>query len=100
MKVGFHPAASEELQAAAADYERFREGLGARLIYEVESMCGVLAEHPSYGRRVDGIHRQAPLRRFPFLLVYRHDAAAVLVVAVAHKRRRPRYWQSRVSGRR
>lgn len=96
MKVGFHPSAGEELRAAAAHYERLRDGLGARLVLEVESMCQVLAKHPAYGRKLDDVHRQSPLRSFPFVLVYRVGDAGLGVIAVAHKRRRPRYWASRV----
>jgi plasmid stabilization system protein ParE len=39
--------------------------------------------------------RRYLLRRFPFSVVYRVEARRILIVAVAHARRRPGYWQSR-----
>lgn len=36
--------------------------------------------------------RQAQLRRFPYLLVFRLLGEAIEVIAVAHAHRAPRYW--------
>jgi hypothetical protein len=36
-----------------------------------------------------------PLQRFSFNLVYRNFRGEAVVVAVAHKRRRPGYWRGR-----
>lgn len=33
--------------------------------------------------------------RFPFNLVYRIDGEAIVVIAVSHQRRLPRYWEDR-----
>lgn len=35
------------------------------------------------------------LRRFPYTVHYEFNASAVTVLAVAHQRRRPRYWDER-----
>ena len=37
------------------------------------------------------IHR-AGLKRFPFHVIYRVMPAQIIVLAVAHQRRRPAYW--------
>ena len=37
------------------------------------------------------------MRRFPYLIVYRVTASAIQVVAVAHARRRPGYWKTRLA---
>lgn len=99
MKVEFFPAAEQELLEAADQYERQLQGLGTDFVAEVERVAGVLTELHSLGEKLDGIHRRLPLRRFPFALIYRRDADAVRVVAVAHRRRRPRYWRPRVQER-
>jgi hypothetical protein len=36
------------------------------------------------------------LQRFPFSVVYLDDADLVIIVAVAHRKRRPGYWKERV----
>ena len=95
MAVEFHSAAEQELDAAAAFYERRREGLGQGLLSEVEDVCALISEYVAIGRTVDQIHRSVPLRRFPFVVFYRVIGVRVQVVAVAHKRKRPGYWRSR-----
>jgi plasmid stabilization system protein ParE len=42
----------------------------------------------------DGICRYV-LRHFPYTIHYEYDARTVTVLAVAHQRRRPGYWQER-----
>lgn len=39
--------------------------------------------------------RRFLMRRFPFSVVYRLEPDAVIVIAVAHARRRPGYWRKR-----
>jgi plasmid stabilization system protein ParE len=93
--VEFHPAAEQELDAATAFYEQRREGLGQGLLDEVQDVCLLISEYAAIGRRVDGVHRSVPLRRFPFVVFYRVDESLIRVIAVAHKRKRPGYWRLR-----
>ncbi|MGH8286941.1 MAG: type II toxin-antitoxin system RelE/ParE family toxin [Steroidobacteraceae bacterium] len=88
MKVEFLPAADRELRAAAVYYERRIRGL--------ERVCALLSDRSALGSRLDALHRRIPLRRFPFALIYRVDAEALRIVAVADRRRRPGYWDKRV----
>jgi len=39
--------------------------------------------------------RRILLRRFPYQIVYRLKPDGIVVVAVAHLKRRPGYWKSR-----
>ena len=95
MKVEFHAAADSELRAAANYYESRVPGLGDEFLTEVEAACSRLAELQAVGPRLDAEHRRLGLRRFPFGLIYRTTSAAVQIVAVAHRRRRPGYWRRR-----
>jgi toxin ParE1/3/4 len=70
-----------------------------RFILEVERLSAILIELPSLGEKLDSIHRRLPLRRFPYVLIFRRDEGIIRVVAVAHRRRRPRYWKPRVQDR-
>jgi plasmid stabilization system protein ParE len=99
MRIEFFPAAADELTEAADRYEADLRGLGHEFMLEVERVIGVLIELPSLGEKLDEIHRRIPLRRFPYGLIFRHDANVIRVVAVAHRRRRPRYWAPRVHDR-
>jgi plasmid stabilization system protein ParE len=99
MKVEFFPAAQDELIEAAAAYEADMLGLGEQFVLEVERVVAVLEELPALGEKLDEIHRRIPLRRFPYALIFRRDGDVIRVVAVAHRRRRPRYWAPRVHDR-
>ena len=95
--VGFHPAARVELLDAAAYYEARAAGLGAQFVDEAERVVATLAGSPGLGAPVLGHDalRRWPLRRFPYYVLYRIDAPALLILAVAHERRRPGYWGER-----
>lgn len=99
MKVEFFPAAANELAEAVDLYESDVRGLGRELMLEVQRVIAVLIELPALGEKLDEIHRRIPLRRFPYALIFRHDATVIRVVSVAHRRRRPRYWAPRVHDR-
>lgn len=99
MKVDFFPAAEQELFEAANGYERKLPGLGEAFILEVERVTAVLMELSSLGEKLDEVHRRIPLRRFPYGLIFRCDGETLHVVAVAHRRRRPRYWTPRIQDR-
>lgn len=42
---------------------------------------------------VDRVHQECPVKRFPFRIIFRNVERQLLVVAIAHGKRRPRYWQ-------
>jgi hypothetical protein len=45
--------------------------------------------------RYDDAHRFALLSRFPYSLVYQALPDGVLIIALAHSRRKAGYWQGR-----
>lgn len=99
MKLEFFPAAEQELLEAAKEYEAHLAGLGSDFLLEIERLASVLLELPSLGEKLDPIHRRVPLRRFPYALIFRRNDDIIRIVAVAHRRRRPRYWRPRVQDR-
>jgi plasmid stabilization system protein ParE len=56
-----------------------------------------VAQNPEAGRPLsaDGRTRRVLVSRFPYQLVYRLRPGEVVVVAVAHMKRRPGYWRDR-----
>jgi len=91
-------AAREEAEAAARWYEDRRAGLGADFVAEIEGAVDAVLQAPStFGVVMDEPRvRRVLLLRFPFAVVFVQREAEVVVVAVAHLRRRPAYWRSRV----
>ena len=96
MKAEFHQAASKEIVETTAYYEGELPGLGAGFIAEVEKVVAVLCDQPNIGQRVGEEFRRIHLARFPYSLIYSIESERIWVVAVAHHRRRPGYWQERI----
>jgi plasmid stabilization system protein ParE len=71
------------------------ERAGEAFVEEVERVAQAIAEAPKRWPIYMGGARRIPLHRFPYFIVYREDAEVILVLAVAHGRRRPGYWRPR-----
>ena len=95
----FHPAAREELAEAAVWYEVRREGLGQEFRSAVRTAARTIGENPrAWPLSIEESSvRIYPLRRFPFILPYALEVESVVILAVAHAKRRPGYWRSRVN---
>ena len=87
--------AEEEMTEASVFYEAATSGLGAGFLDEVQRVINILRDHPELGQTVGRGLRRALLHRFPFSLIY-SEVDTILIVAVAHQRRRPDYWRNRV----
>ena len=61
----------------------------------VDAALVAVAANPERFVAVDDIHRECPVRRFPFRIVYRVAKDRIVVVAIAHAKRRPAYWKDR-----
>jgi len=88
--------AEEEMTDASVFYEAATSGLGAGFLDEIQRVVNILCDHPELGQPVGRGLRRALLNRFPFALIYSAEVDEVLIVAVAHQRRRPGYWKVRV----
>ena len=95
MKASFHPAASDEIVETTAYYENEVPGPGDGFITEIEKVTGVLSQEPEIGHRTGEVFRRIILARFPYSLIYRIESDRIWILAVAHHRRRPGYWQDR-----
>jgi hypothetical protein len=102
VKLEFDPRASAELAAEVAHYET-ELGLGADFLAEVRGAIRQIASHPNRwapsplpAARSLGV-RHFVLARFRFTVEYVIRARVIRVLAIAHMRRKPGYWLSRVA---
>ena len=91
----FLSLAEEEMSEAASFYEAASHGFGEKFLADVQHTVDRLRTHPELGVDVSANLRRALLLRFPFSLSYSVEADEILIVSVAHHRRRPGYWRSR-----
>jgi len=76
-------------------YEAASPGLEADFLDDVQRVIDMLCEQPKLGRSVSPALRRAVFPRFPFSIIYAEEGSAILIVAVAHQKRRPGYWRVR-----
>jgi plasmid stabilization system protein ParE len=70
-------------------------GLGKSFAAEVENTISLVRRFPEAGAPDEIGCRRVLVARFPDSVVYRQMPDAILVIAVAHQRRRPGYWRRR-----
>jgi hypothetical protein len=87
--------ARAELLRETAYYESRRAGMGRRFREAVAASFELIRRFPAGGAPGPGSTRRTKVRGFPFTVVYRDDAEAVIVFAVAPDRHQPGYWLPR-----
>lgn len=95
MRLVVRPAAANDLKRAYRWYEKQRPGLGEDLLEEVQVVIDRMLLLPRAHPIVHRDTRRALIRRFPYGIFFRLDGDAVIVVAIYHLRRNPRFWQQR-----
>lgn len=94
--VRFLGAARGELRRAVDRYDKQESGLGDELASEVERSVREIAERPELGSPHLAGTRRVLTRRFPYQIIYRIKDDRLVIIAVAHHRRRPDYWLKRL----
>ena len=96
MKISLNLQAELELVEGAAYYAReATPDIANAFISEFDRSAKLLAEFPKLGASWRGRFRRLPLRRFPYSIVYLLRDSEVRILAVAHHRRRPGFWEGR-----
>jgi plasmid stabilization system protein ParE len=101
VRLELHPEARAELRSAALWYDERRPGLGDEFIAEVSAALDRIGNAPeSYPawpgpRARDPLIRKTTVQRFPYVIAFEKHERHLLVLAVAHAKRRPLYWLTR-----
>ncbi len=94
-RLEIHPRAIAECRAARRWYARRSAEAADRFAAQLGRAALQITASP----RLWPIHlhgtRAFKLDRFPYLVIFREDQEAVVIVAVAHTSRRPGYWRKR-----
>jgi hypothetical protein len=94
--VEYHPGARLEIVEAFEWYELHQSGLGIRFQSALANAEEFIRRHPQLGTPGRSGVRKRSLKTFPYNLIYSEEPNAVLVLALAHFSRRPRYWHRRL----
>ena len=96
MRVVFAPEAREEILEAAAYYRDRSSRSAEKFGVDIARAIALLAEFPGAGSPISQSARRLLLRKFPYQFIYRVEGESIRVYAVAHLKRRPRYWRRRL----
>ncbi len=88
----FQPSAQDEYAGAVAHYDSISEGLGRAFLTAVREMESRLVDSPFLYAEVAAGMRIAPLKRFPYALIYSVQEDVIGVVSVFHMRRNLDAW--------
>lgn len=96
MIVEFLEEAEQELMDAVLWYESKEAGLGKRLRDEIAHVLDRILEDPLLWRERSGGYRRVNCPVFSYYIPYFIREHKIIVAAIAHDRRKPGYWKSRV----
>ena len=92
ISVVFDPDARAEFLEAVQYYEDCQAGLGRRFRMTVEAAVKSIAETPFRYRVLHAPFRRYLLTNFPYTIIYCIEPGNILIIAVAHTKRKPEYW--------
>lgn len=96
MKVILLEPALHELTEARDYYlKQASARIAAAFVEQFDSTASLILTHPKLGKPVSSRVRALPISRFPYSVIYRITSEAIIVLAIAHQRRRPAYWTQR-----
>jgi hypothetical protein len=95
LKARILPAARQDLSDAIERYGQERSGLGREFLSAAQEALQRASDLPDVWHPVSPTLRRCRLRRFPCGLIYHTTGSELMVIAVAHLHRMPRYWEGR-----
>lgn len=94
--IDYHPLARKEFRNAIKWYRQRSKRAAVRFVEAFFEAQERIAANPYQWPIYVGNSRWVMLRRFPYVLYYKILASGdVKIMAVAHAKRRPRYWLRR-----
>jgi len=96
-RVHLRRVAKRDIREAITWYRRRDPQLASRFLDEVYKALALLEQFPKLGGAVFGVTdptiRQLPVDTFPYQVVFKRFGDRISVLAIAHERKRPGYWE-------
>ena len=90
--------AEEEMNSSAQYYNQQSSGLGLYFLEEKEKSLPFIEKGPERWPFYEQNIHKYNIRRFPFSIfyVFEKDIDKIIIIAVAHQKRKPGYWKQRI----
>ncbi|MBN9133351.1 MAG: type II toxin-antitoxin system RelE/ParE family toxin [Nitrosospira multiformis] len=96
MNIRYLPGALGDLNEALTYYYERSPNVAQRFANAVRAEERTIRDFPEIAYSLGSNLRILRVTKFPYSLVYRPIEDDILIIAVAHHKRRPGYWKSRV----
>jgi hypothetical protein len=96
VNVRFLTLAQQEVDEAVACFDEQVDGKGMDFLDELDRVVRLVKSYPFASTEIKVDIRRRLFARFPYSLIYGIDEQTLIVIAVAHSRRAPRYWVDRL----
>ncbi len=88
-KILFRDKAISEMMSAYWWYEDAKIGLGDVFLKKIDTYIDIIKENPEAFRIVYKKFRQIPIKKFPFVILYKVYPSAVVIHSVFHTSQNP-----------
>lgn len=95
MNVRFLTLAQQEVDEAVVWFDEKVEGKSIEFLDELDRVVRRVKSYPLSAVEIEPEIRRCLFARFPYSLIYGLEQGCIVVIAVAHARRLPRYWVDR-----
>ena len=96
MNIRFLTLAQKEVDEAVLWFDENANGKAKEFLDELDRAVHLVKAYPLASFEIEPEIRRCLFARFPYSLVYGIDQQTIVVVAVAHTHREPRYWFDRL----
>jgi plasmid stabilization system protein ParE len=96
VKVKFLTLAQQEVDEAFVWFDERTEGRGVEFLDELDRVVRLVNAYPLASVEIEPEIRRCLFARFPYSLIDGIEDETIIVIAVAHARRSPRYWVDRL----
>ncbi len=96
--ITFLVEAEEEMNASAQYYNQQSSGLGLDFLEEIDKSLQHIEKSPEKWPSYEQNIHKYNIRRFPFSIFYifEKNIDKIIIIAVAHQKRKPGYWKQRI----
>lgn len=96
MKVRFLSPAQQEVDDAVLWYSNQAEDASNEFLDELDRAVRLVRTYPLAFTEIEPEIRRCLFARFPYSLIYGIEPQTIIVIAVSHLHREPRYWSDRL----
>jgi plasmid stabilization system protein ParE len=95
-RIEYHSGARDDFDESVDWYGKRSVGAAIGFVAAVEEAIEKIVADPARFPSAHGGCRNCTVNRYPFRLVFRDETDRLVIVAVAHAKRRPGYWHGRI----